>query len=167
MSRSLFSSYSRSRSRITAAVAVALALLLAALTLAPAAVARGGEGWGRYPSFIGRYHLRAAAGGDLHVVGGQLTMFPQEEFPGSVQPAGILNLKLLGGRNDLVYLTDLTHRGARGRDATIKGGGFLGPEIGAFRGRLLAPGRIRAKITTRSLGTVEALFVRFSRSPTP
>ncbi len=166
MSRSLSRPCPPPSGRVTAAIAVALALLLA-LTLAPAASARGGEGWGRYPSFIGRYHLHVNAGGDMHVVGGQLTVFPQEEFPGSVQPAGILNLKTRNGRNDLVYLTDLTHRGAKGRFATVKGGSFLGPRIGSFAGRLLAPGRIRSTVTTRSLGTVKGLFVRFSRSPTP
>jgi hypothetical protein len=146
---------------------VALALLVAALTLVSTASARGGEGWGRYPSFIGRYQVRVISGGKLHVVGGELTMFPQEEFPGSIQPAGILKLKTSKGNNDLVYLTELTHRGAEGRFATIKGGAFVGPKIGTFRGRLLAPGKLEATFSTGGLGTIKALFVRFSRSPTP
>ena len=153
--------------RPTAVGAAALVVVLAALTVAPAASARAGEGWGRYPSFVGRYHLRVISGGKMHVVGGELSMFPQEEFPGSVQPAGILKLKTKTGRNDLVYLTELTHRGAKGRFATIKGGAFVGPKIGGFRGRLLAPGRLRATLSTGGLGTIEALFVRFSKSPTP
>lgn len=169
MSRSLSLSPPRARPclRLTAATAALLALALAALTVAPAASARAGEGWGRFPTFMGRYHARVIDGGEKKVVGGQLTMFPQEEFPGSIQPAGILNLKTKGGRNDLVYLTELTRRGAKGRFATVKGGGFLGPKIGTFRGRLLAPGRIKATFSTASLGTIRAMFVRFSRSPTP
>jgi hypothetical protein len=145
----------------------ALVLLLAALSLAPAAIASGNEGWGRFPSFMGRYHVRVISGGKMDVVGGELSMFPQEEFPGSIQPAGILKLKTKRGNNDLVYLTELTHRGARGRYATIKGGAFVGPKIGTFHGKLLAPGRIKATFSTGGLGTIKALFVRYSKSPTP
>ena len=145
---------------------VALGLILVALALAPSALAAGKEGWGRFPSFIGRYHVHVTSGGRLGVVGGELAMFPQEEFPGSIQPAGILKLKTEQGRNDLVYLTELTHRG-RGRFATIKGGAFVGPKIGGFRARFLAPGRLRATFTTGGLGTIKANFVRFSRKPAP
>jgi hypothetical protein len=155
------------RPRRAAIPIAALALLLAALALAPGALASGKEGWGRFPSFIGRYHVHILAGGKMDVVGGELSMFPQEEFPGSIQPAGILKLKTKKGNNDLVYLTELTHRGAKGRFATIRGGAFVGPKIGSFRGRLLAPGRIKATLSTRGLGTVKALFVRYSKSPTP
>jgi hypothetical protein len=162
MSRSL----PRLRRRLTVASAAALVFVLAAMSPAPTALAAGKEGWGRFPSFIGRYHVRVISGGKLDVVGGELSMFPQEEFPGSIQPAGILKLKTKKGNNDLVYLTELSHRG-RGRFATIKGGAFVGPKIGVFHGRLLAPGRLRATFSTHGLGTIEARFVRFSRSPTP
>jgi hypothetical protein len=166
MSLSLFGLARLTSSRFPAAVATMLAILLSALTVPPSALAHGGEGWGRFPSFIGRYHVRVIAGGKLHVSGGELSMFPQEEFPGSIQPAGILKLRTKQGRNDLVYLTELTHRGM-GRFATIKGGAFVGPKIGSFRARMPAPGRLRATFSTGGLGTVKAVFVRFSRKPAP
>jgi hypothetical protein len=155
--------------RPTAAVAAALVLVLvlAVAALAPAALAGGNEGWGRYPTFMGRYHVRVISGGKLHVVGGELTMFPQEEFPGSIQPAGILKLKTKAGNNDLVYLTELSHAGRKGRLAVVTGGAFVGPKIGGFAARLLAPGRLKGRVTTRGLGTVKALFVRYSTKPTP
>lgn len=153
----------RRRSALTAA---ALALALATLALAPLAHAAGSEGWGRFPSFVGRYHVEVLSGGGLHVTGGELSMFAQEEFPGSIQPAGILELKTGRGRNDLVYLTELTHRG-KGRFATIRGGAFVGPEIGSFRARMPAAGRLRATFSTGGLGTIEAVFVRFSTKPAP
>jgi hypothetical protein len=162
MSRSLLGF----RRPLAMASAAALVLVLAASALAPLALASGKEGWGRYPTFVGRYHARIVSGGKLHVVGGELTMFPQEEFPGSVQPAGILKLRTKRGNNDLVYLTELSHRG-KGRFATIKGGAFVGPKIGGFRARMPAPGRLRATFSTAGLGTIEAVFVRYSKSPTP
>jgi hypothetical protein len=155
------------RSHRAAIPVAALVLLLAALFLAPTAIAGGNGGWGRFPSFMGRYHVRVISGGKMDVVSGELTMFPQEEFPGSIQPAGILKLKTKTGRNDLVYLTELNHRGATGRYGTIKGGAFVGPKIGTFHGKLLAPGRIKATFSTAGLGTIKALFVRYSKSPTP
>ncbi|MBS1878638.1 MAG: hypothetical protein JST31_03920 [Actinobacteria bacterium] len=159
-------SLSPCRQRLALAAATALVLALVTSVLAPVALAVGKEGWGRFPTFIGRYHARILSGGKLHVVGGELTMFPQEEFPGSVQPAGILKLKTKRGNNDLVYLTELAHR-ARGRFATINGGAFVGPKIGSFGARMPAPGRLRATFSTGGLGTVRAVFVRYSTSPTP
>ena len=144
----------------SAALVCALCGLLAA-----AATAAGKEGWGPQKSYIGRYHVKVLKGGKEGVRGGQLNLFMQEEFPGSRQPAGILKLITRAGNNDLVYLTDLHHRGA-GRGAEIHGGAFIGPKIGTFAGTQRKPGRIRATLHTRGLGTVKALFVRFSTKPT-
>jgi len=133
--------------------------------LAATATAAGKEGWGPQKDYIGRYHVKVVQGGKLGVRGGQLNLFMQEEFPGSLQPAGILKLITKAGRNDLVYLTDLHHRGT-GRGAEIHGGAFIGPKIGTFAGTQRKPGRIKATFTTGGLGTVKAVFVRFSTKPT-
>jgi hypothetical protein len=91
-------------------------------------------------------------------------MFIQEEFPGSEEPAGILKLRTKSN-NDVVYLKELKHKGIA-RTAVVKGGSFLGPSIGRFIGKMRRPGRIVANVSTRSLGTVELSFTRFSRKPT-
>jgi hypothetical protein len=145
--------------------AAVLALVLSGL-LATGASAAGKEGWGPQKDYIGRYHVKVVEGGKEGVRGGQLNLFMQEEFPGSRQPAGILELITRAGNNDLVYLTDLHSRGT-GRGAEIHGGAFIGPKIGGFAGTQRQPGRIRATFTTGGLGTVKAVFVRFSTKPTP
>ncbi|HYC81881.1 MAG TPA: hypothetical protein VEB65_08845 [Solirubrobacterales bacterium] len=147
-------------------IARAAAIVLAVCgLLAATAGAAGKEGWGPQKDYVGRYHVKVTKGGKLGVRGGQLNLFIQEEFPGSLQPAGILKLTTRAGRIDLVYLTDLHHRGT-GRGAEIHGGAFIGPKIGTFAGTQRKPGRIRATLHTRGLGTVKALFVRFSTKPT-
>jgi hypothetical protein len=133
--------------------------------LATAATAAGKAGWGPQKDYIGRYHVKVLEGGKEGVRRGQLNLFMQEEFPGSRQPAGILKLITSAGRNDLVYLTDLHSKGA-GRGAEIHGGAFIGPKIGSFAGVQRKPGRIRATLHTGGLGTVKAVFVRFSTKPT-
>jgi hypothetical protein len=146
---------------------VLLALLALVFSLAFASLAQAGgakEGWGRNGSFIGRYHVKVLSGGGSGVRGGELTMFIQEEFPGSEEPAGILKLRTKTN-NDVVYLKELKHRG-RARTAIVKGGSFLGPTIGRFIGKMRRPGKIVANVSTRSLGTVELLFTRYSRKPT-
>jgi hypothetical protein len=135
------------------------------LAFASLAQAGGGkEGWGGNGSFIGRYHVKVLSGGSAGVRGGELTMFIQEEFPGSEEPAGILKLRTKRN-NDVVYLKELKHKGIA-RTAVVKGGSFLGPSIGRFIGKMRRPGRIVANVSTRSLGTVELSFTRFSRKPT-
>ncbi|HVX33302.1 MAG TPA: hypothetical protein VHA80_09200 [Solirubrobacterales bacterium] len=137
-----------------------------ALAAAPTALAGGGkEGWGRNSSFIGRYHVKVLAAGKSGVRGGELTMFIQEEFPGSEEPAGILKLRTKRN-NDVVYLKELKRSG-RARTAIIKGGSFLGPTIGRFVGKLRAPGKLVAGVSTRSLGSMKLAFTRYSRKPTP
>ena len=85
--------------------------------------------------------MKVLTGGGSGVRGGELTMFIQEEFPGSEEPAGILQLKTKTN-NDVVYLKELKHRG-RARTAVVKGGSFLGPTIGRFTGKMRAPGQGR------------------------
>src|SRR5689334_11856093 len=68
------------------------------------------EGWGANSSFIGRYHVKVTQPGDAGVRGGELTMFIQEEFPGSEEPAGILKLRTKTN-NDVVYLKELKRQG--------------------------------------------------------
>jgi hypothetical protein len=139
---------------------------ISSLALAPAALAGGGkEGWGRNSTFIGRYHVKVLSGGRSGVRGGELTMFIQEEFPGSEAPAGILKLRTRHN-NDVVYLKELKHRG-RARTAIVKGGSFLGPTIGRLVGKLRAPGKLVAGVSTRSLGSMKLAFTRYSRKPTP
>ena len=142
-----------------------IVLVLSGL-LAASATAAGKEGWGPQKDYIGRYHVKVLQGGKEGVRRGQLNLFMQEEFPGSQQPAGILKLVTANGNNALVYLTDLHSRGA-GRGAEIHGGAFIGPKIGGFAGTQHRPGRIRATFSTGGLGTVKAVFVRFSTKPTP
>jgi hypothetical protein len=144
---------------------IGLLALVSSLALAPLALAGGKEGWGRYGSFIGRYHVKVLSGGSSGVRGGELTMFIQEEFPGSEEPAGILKLRTKRN-NDVVYLKELKHRG-RARTAIVKGGSFLGPTIGRFVGKLRAPGKLVAGVSTRSLGSMKLAFIRYSRKPTP
>jgi hypothetical protein len=144
---------------------VSLGLALCAV-LATGAFAAGKEGWGPQKNWVGRYHVQIKQGGKEGVKGGQLTLFIQEEFPGSEAPAGILKLVTKAGNNDLVYLTDLTMAGPK-RMAEVHGGLFIGPKIGSFAGRQGKPGRIAATFSTRGLGTVKAVFVRFSNKPTP
>jgi hypothetical protein len=142
-----------------------LLALVSSLALAPLALAGGGrEGWGRNAAFIGRYHVKVLAGGKSGVRGGELTMFVQEEFPGSEEPAGILKLRTKRN-NDVVYLKELRHRG-RARTAIVKGGSFLGPTIGRFVGKLRAPGKLVAGVSTHSLGSMKLAFIRYSRKPT-
>jgi hypothetical protein len=157
----------RARPSIRRIRTLALLVAVVALLIAPTALAaKSKEGWGKPKSFVGRYHAKIQSGGKLQVVGGQLTMFMQEEYPGSLQPAGILNLKTKSGNNDLVYLTSLHSKGT-GRGAEIHGGAFIGPKIGSFAGTATAPGKLRATFNTGGLGTVKAVFVRFSTSPKP
>lgn len=129
------------------------------------AAGKAKEGWGPQSSYIGRYHVNVLDGGDSGVRSGELTMFIQEEFPGSEAPAGILKLRTKS-HNDVVYLKELKHRGGA-RTAIVKGGSFLGPTIGRFVGKLRAPGKLVAGISTRSLGPMKLAFTRYSRKPTP
>jgi hypothetical protein len=132
---------------------------------AVAGAGKAKEGWGSNGSFIGRYHVKVLSGGSARVRGGELTMFIQEEFPGSEEPAGILKLRTKTN-NDVVYLKELKHRG-RARTAIVKGGSFLGPTIGNFKGSMVKAGKLRATVTTRGLGKVKAVFTRYSKKPTP
>jgi hypothetical protein len=145
-------------------VLLALLISVSCVSLAFAA-GKAKEGWGPQRSFIGRYHVKVLKGVESGVRGGELTMFIQEEFPGSEEPAGILNLRTKA-HNDVVYLKELKHRGAA-RTATVKGGSFLGPTIGRFVGKLHAPGKLVAGVSTRSLGSMKLAFTRYSRKPTP
>lgn len=142
-----------------------LALLLSLAFASPALAGGGKDGWGSNGSFIGRYHVKVLSGGAAGVRGGELTMFIQEEFPGSEEPAGILKLRTKTN-NDVVYLKELKHRGPA-RTAVVKGGSFLGPTIGRFVGKLRAPGKLVAGVSTRSLGSMKLAFTRFSKKPTP
>jgi hypothetical protein len=141
-------------------------VLLAALATASLALAGGKpkEGWGANSSFIGRYHVKVTVAGDAGVRGGELTMFIQEEFPGSGEPAGILKLRTKHN-NDVVYLKELKWRG-KARTAVVKGGSFLGPTIGKFIGKMRRPGKIVANVSTRGLGTVGLVLSRYSTKPT-
>lgn len=125
----------------------------------------GSEGWGGNGTFIGRYHLEILSAGPSGVHGGELTMFIQEEFPGSEEPAGILKLRTKTN-NDVVYLKELRQKGSD-RTAVVKGGSFLGPTIGNFTGTMIKAGKIKATISTRGLGKVKAVFTRYSKEPAP
>jgi hypothetical protein len=139
---------------------------LVSLLFASLAVAGGAkEGWGPNGTFIGRYHVKVLAGGGSGVTGGELTMFIQEEFPGSEEPAGILKLRTKT-QNDVVYLKELKRAGAR-RTAIVKGGSFLGPTIGNLTARYGRPGLLAGTVSTKGLGQIKARFVRFSKKPTP
>ena len=144
-----------------------MVLFATALASASLALADGKprEGWGADSSFIGRYHVKVTQPGDAGVRGGQLTMFIQEEFPGSEEPAGILKLRTKTN-NDVVYLKELKRSGSS-RTAIVKGGSFLGPTIGNFKGTMVKAGKIRATVSTRGLGTVKAVFTRYSKRSTP
>lgn len=137
------------------------------MLFAPQALAGGKakEGWGPTGSYLGRYHVKILSAGGSGVRGGELTLFIQEEYPGSEEPAGILKLQTKTN-NDVVYLKEMKHRGAA-RTALVKGGAFLGPTIGSFRGTMPKAGKIRATVSTRGLGKIQAVFTRFSRKPTP
>jgi hypothetical protein len=94
-------------------VVLGLTALCSALLLAPVALAgKAKEGWGPTSSWIGRYRVKVLKGGGVR--SGELTMFIQEEFPGSEEPAGILNLRTKTN-NDVVYLKELHWSGRRGR----------------------------------------------------
>jgi hypothetical protein len=150
-----------------ATVILGLLVLLASLLLASLALAGGKpkEGWGGTGSFIGRYHVKILAPGAAGVRGGELTMFIQEEYPGSEEPAGILKLRTKTN-NDVVYLKELKW-GGTSRTAIVKGGSFLGPTIGNLRGTMVKAGKLRATVSTRGLGHVKAVFTRYSTKPTP
>jgi hypothetical protein len=141
-------------------------VLLAVLAIASLALAAGKpkEGWGANSSFIGRYHVKVTQPGDAGVRGGELTMFIQEEFPGSEEPAGILKLQTKTN-NDVVYLKELKRQGTM-RTAIVKGGSFLGPTIGNFKATMKRPGVLVGRVATKGLGTVRAVFHRYSTKPT-
>jgi hypothetical protein len=147
-------------------VTLGVIVLLVSLVFASLAFAGGKskEGWGSNGSFIGRYHVKVLSAGDSGVRGGELTMFIQEEFPGSEEPAGILKLTTKTN-NDVVYLKELKRSGSA-RTALVKGGSFLGPTIGNFKGTMLKAGKIKATVSTKGLGKIKALFTRFSKKPT-
>ena len=144
--------------------AIVLLIALAMVSLALAA-GKPKEGWGPQSSYIGRYQVKVLSGGDSGVRGGELTMFIQEEFPGSEEPAGILKFRTKTN-NDVVYLKELKWSGSA-RTAIVKGGSFLGPTIGNFKGTMTAAGKIKATVSTRGLGKVKAVFTRYSTKPTP
>jgi hypothetical protein len=123
------------------------------------------EGWGPTAGWIGRYHVKVLKGGAAGVRGGELTMFIQEEFPGSEEAAGILKLRTKHN-NDVVYLKEL-HWNGRARTGIVKGGSFLGPTIGKFTGSFKRPGRIVAGVSTKSLGSMKLSFSRYSKKPHP
>lgn len=152
--------------RRSIATLVAIALL-ACLATASLALAGGNakEGWGADSSFIGRYHVKVTQAGGEGVRGGELTMFIQEEFPGSEEPAGILKLQTKTN-NDVVYLKELKRQGST-RTAIVKGGSFLGPTIGNFKATMKKPGVLVGRVATKGLGTVRAVFHRYSTKPTP
>ncbi len=152
------------RRSITTLGAIVLLGSLAAASLAFAG-AKPKEGWGADSSFIGRYHLKVTQPGDAGVRGGELTMFIQEEFPGSEEPAGILKLQTKTN-NDVVYLKELKRQG-QVRTAIVKGGSFLGPTIGNFKATMKKPGVLVGRVATKGLGTVRAVFHRYSKKPTP
>ena len=144
-----------------------LLLLLASLLISAVAFAGGKskEGWGSNGSFIGRYQVKVTSAGTSGVTGGELTMFIQEEFPGSEEAAGILNLRTKHN-NDVVYLKEL-HWSGQARTAVVKGGSFLGPTIGKFVGKMRSPGKLVAGVSTKSLGSMELSFSRYSKKPAP
>ena len=109
--------------------------------------------------------MKVTQPGDAGVRGGELTMFIQEEFPGSEEPAGILKLRTKTN-NDVVYLKELKRQGAT-RTAIVKGGSFLGPTIGKFVGKYGGPGKIVAGVSTKSLGSMELSFSRYSKKSAP
>jgi hypothetical protein len=152
------------RRGIATTSAIVLLGCLAAASLALAA-GKPKEGWGGTGSFIGRYHVKVTQAGDAGVRGGELTMFIQEEFPGSEEPAGILKLRTKTN-NDVVYLKELKRQGTL-RTAVVKGGSFLGPTIGNFKATMKRPGVLVGRVATKGLGTVRAAFHRFSTKPTP
>ena len=152
--------------RRSIATLVALGLLASLATASPAlAGGQATEGWGADSSFIGRYHVKVTQAGDEGVRGGELTMFIQEEFPGSEEPAGILKLQTKTN-NDVVYLKELKRQGST-RTAIVKGGSFLGPTIGNFKATMKKPGVLVGRVATKGLGTVRAVFHRYSTKPTP
>ncbi|HTT94148.1 MAG TPA: hypothetical protein VMF55_05710 [Solirubrobacterales bacterium] len=142
-------------------------VFLASLAAAPPTLAggRAKSGWGADSSFVGRYRVKVTQPGSAGVRGGELTMFIQEEFPGSAEPAGILKLRTKTN-NDVVYLKELKRRG-RMRTAIVKGGSYLGPTIGNFKATMKRPGLLVGRVATKGLGTVRAVFHRYSTKPTP
>ena len=155
------------RRSITALRAIVIPVLFMTVLSAASLAFAGGkskEGWGSDSSFIGRYHVKVTQPGDAGVRGGELTMFIQEEFPGSEQPAGILKLQTKTN-NDVVYLKELKRQG-QVRTAIVKGGSFLGPTIGNFKATMKKPGVLAGRVATKGLGTVRAVFHRYSKKPT-
>jgi hypothetical protein len=143
----------------------AIVLMASLVTALPAlAGSKPKEGWGAESGFIGRYHVKVTDPGDQGVRGGELTMFIQEEFPGSEEPAGILKLQTKNN-NDVVYLKELKRQGTL-RTAIVKGGSFLGPTIGNFKATMKSPGVLVGRVATKGLGTVRATFHRYSKKPT-
>jgi hypothetical protein len=151
------------RRSIATLCAIVLLTCLAGASLALAG-GKPKEGWGSLGSFIGGYHVKVTQSGDAGVRGGELTMFIQEEFPGSEEPAGILKLQTKTN-NDVVYLKELKRQGTL-RTAIVKGGSFLGPTIGNFKATMKSPGVLVGRVATRGLGTVRAVFHRYSKKPT-
>src|SRR5882757_10619423 len=147
---------------------VLLVLLALLISVSCASLALAGskakEGWGPQSGYIGRYHVKVLKGGESGVRGGELTMFVQEEFPGSEEPAGILKLRTKTN-NDVVYLKELKRQGTM-RTAIVKGGSFLGPTIGNFKATMKKPGVLVGRVATKGLGTVRAVFHRYSTKPT-
>jgi hypothetical protein len=151
--------------RVTTIVGL-LVISVSALFASPALAGnKAKEGWGPQSSYIGRYQTKVLSAGGSGVRGGELTLFIQEEYPGSEEPAGILMLRTKTN-NDVVYLKEMKHRGSL-RTAVVKGGAFLGPTIGSFSGTMLKAGKIEATVKTRGLGTIKAVFSRYSKKPTP
>jgi hypothetical protein len=146
---------------------LAFVVLVVTFSFASLALAGGKakEGWGAPSSFLGRYQARIVTPGSGGVRGGELTMFIQEEYPGSEEPAGILKLTTKTN-NDVVYLKELKWRG-KARTALVKGGAFLGPTIGRFDGTMIRAGKIEATVSTRGLGKFKAVFSRYSKKPAP
>jgi hypothetical protein len=143
-----------------------LVILVSALFASPAlAGSKAKEGWGPENSYIGRYQAKIMSAGGSGVRSGELTLFIQEEYPGSEEPAGILEFRTKTN-SDVVYLKEMKHRGSS-RTAVVKGGAFLGPTIGSFSGTMLKAGKIEATVKTRGLGTIKAVFSRYSKKPTP
>jgi hypothetical protein len=145
---------------------LALSVVIASFSLASLALAgKAKEGWGATGSFLGRYNAKIVSPGSDGVRSGELTMFIQEEYPGSEEPAGILKLRTKAN-NDVVYLKELKHRG-KALTALVKGGAFLGPTIGRFEGTMQKAGKISATVSTKGLGKFKAVFSRYSKKPAP
>jgi hypothetical protein len=146
-------------------------------------------GWGPPASFLGRYRLivstpvaqpPASAGifsvavaaanrlvaGAQTPSGGQLTLFMRTvKKTQPPEPSGILSLATPAG-SYVLYLTDLESSGVS-RSATVHGGAFLGPKVGALKGTSGGSATLTADVAARGIGTFSVRFVRFSSSPKP